>query len=155
MDLLLVCDDERSLSIWAEVAQHLDSCVRLFADAPWAPLLVAFVQRVFGPLHAWLHGDQGPGGLDAAIVSQFRAVVQGMLVQVREPTVLAHAHAAFHAYTATALDGAPVSSASAIVPDVRFAVYAAALQGTTALAWPTGTAPDLGPERCSGRREHL
>lgn len=134
MDLLLACGDERSLSIWAEIAQHLDGCVRLFDDAPWAPLLVAFVQSVFGPLHTWLHslpGDHGPVGMDAAVLSQFRAVVQGMLVQVREPTVLAHARAAFHAYTATALDHAPASPASSIVPDVRFAVYAAALHGTS------------------------
>ena len=56
MEVLSALRSERSLSIWAEIAQHLKGYVRLFADLEWAPLLNRFVTSVFLMLRKWAVG---------------------------------------------------------------------------------------------------
>ena len=51
MDLLVASQQERSLAVWAEIALHMDSYLRLFAHDPWYPLLRRFVTELFLPVH--------------------------------------------------------------------------------------------------------
>jgi len=54
LDLLVANRDDRTLVAWQEIALHLDGYCRLFANAPWFPLLQRLVVELFAPVHQWV-----------------------------------------------------------------------------------------------------